>query len=98
MAGEEVHVNVLSYTPLVRAHAAQRSTESKRCDSASPTGASPWLTVTDAARRLGYPVKAGRAPNSVYGIAHEIGHRVNGRLLIHVDELDGYVRRHNSGD
>jgi hypothetical protein len=52
----------------------------------------PWLTIVEAAKHLGYACANGRAPNSMYAVADEIGYRVNGRWLIHPDDLDAWVR------
>jgi hypothetical protein len=51
-----------------------------------------WLTVLDAARYVGFQCENGRAPNSIYQIATQIGSKLNGRWLIHPDDLDSYVR------
>jgi len=63
-------------------------------DSAADSQVGPWLDLVSAARRLGYPCPNGRPPNSFYAIAEEIGHKLNGRWLIHVDDLDAHVRSH----
>ena len=47
--------------------------------------------MVEAARYIGCPCPAGRAPNSIYEIAQEIGAKINGRWLIHRDALDQYV-------
>jgi hypothetical protein len=52
-----------------------------------------WLTIIEAARHLGYPCASAKAPNSVYELAEAIGHKVNGRWLISLQELDAWVRR-----
>jgi hypothetical protein len=56
------------------------------------TDYSVWMTVLQAARYVGYPCTNGRAPNSFYTVAKEIGHFFNGKWLIHRDDLDAYIR------
>ncbi len=56
-----------------------------------------WLNVVEAARYLRLPCPGGRAPISVYEIAHEIGSRVGGRWLIAADDLDRWIRRQAHG-
>jgi len=58
---------------------------------------SGWLTVVEAARYLRLPCPGGRAPTSVYKIAHEIGSFVGGRWLIAADDLNQWIRRHTHG-
>lgn len=67
---------------------------------AAPSGhdhQSGWLTMVEAARYLRLPCPGGRAPTSVYEIAHEIGSRVGGRWLIAADDLDRWVRQQAHG-
>lgn len=54
----------------------------------------PWLTVVEAARYAGWPCPTGRAPASFYEIAQRIGVKLHGKWRIHVDDLDGEMRRH----
>jgi hypothetical protein len=56
-------------------------------------GADQWLTIVEAARHIGYPCLGGKAPNSVYDIAQKIGHKVNGRWVIALSELDEWIRK-----
>lgn len=53
---------------------------------------SPWLTVAEAAQRVGYNNESGRAPETIYKLARQIGHKVGARWLIHVDDLDRAIR------
>jgi len=55
------------------------------------TGRGPWLSIVRAAEYAGYACENGRAPNSFYRVAREIGHKLNGQWRIHVDELDAYI-------
>ena len=59
-----------------------------------PSHRGPWLTVVEAARYAGWPCPADRAPASFYEIAQRIGVKINGKWRIHVDDLDGEIRRH----
>lgn len=52
----------------------------------------PWLSVLGAARWLNYPCSNGRAPAGVYEIVQQIGVKLNGRWIVHCDDLDAYVR------
>lgn len=56
-----------------------------------------WLTIVEAAKYLRLSCPGGRAPTSVYEIAHEIGSRVGGRWLIAADDLDQWIRQHPRG-
>jgi hypothetical protein len=53
---------------------------------------SPWLTVQQAAARAGYDCVKGRAPESIYRLARQIGHKVGSHWLIHLDDLDRAIR------
>jgi hypothetical protein len=53
---------------------------------------SPWATVVEAARRVGYECRTDRAPQSIYALARQIGHKVGSKWLIHVDDLDRAIR------
>jgi hypothetical protein len=64
----------------------------RAADPATYGGGRRWLTTVEAARYLGFPCLNGRAPSSIYQIATKIGSRLNGRWLIHPDDLDSYVR------
>jgi len=50
------------------------------------------MTILDAARYAGFPCLNGRAPNSFYAIAREIGYRFQGRWLVSPVDLDAYIR------
>jgi hypothetical protein len=66
----------------------------KRAERAEKSG---WLTMPQAARYLGLESAGGRAPTSVYVIAHEIGHFVGNRWLVHTEDLDAWVRGYGRG-
>lgn len=51
-----------------------------------------WMTVVEAAQYVGYACTNGRAPNSFYAVAKNIGHFFNGKWLIDRDDLDAYIR------
>lgn len=56
----------------------------------SPLLYSPWLTVQQAAARIGLGSN-GRAPASIYEIARAIGQKRGGRWLIDQDAFEDYL-------
>lgn len=68
--------------------------ERLREDEAETNGHSPWLTATEAADYLHWPVKR------IYNLtaAGAIPHRKHeGRVLLHRDELDAWLDRYREG-
>ena len=57
------------------------------------SGVSPWLTVLEAARRVGYECRNGRAPGTIYALVQQIGCKVGNKWLVHVDDFDQAIRQ-----